>query len=85
MVGYVDFGIVATLTPEARRKQIELTLAYASGDPEAINAGFLNICIVGPDADLKGMRRKIEELASDWYAEPAVAGNVPFRAPSPRP
>jgi ubiquinone biosynthesis protein len=79
VVGYVDFGIVATLTPEARRKQIELTLAYASGDPEAINAGFLNICIVGPDADLKGMRRKIEELAGDWYTEPAVAGRVRFR------
>src|SRR5204863_6316239 len=52
VVGYVDFGIVATLTPEARRKQIELKLAYASGDPEAIYAGFLSICTVGPDADL---------------------------------
>ena len=79
VVGYVDFGIVATLTPEARRKQIELTLAYASGDPEAIHAGFLNICIVGADADLTGMRRRIEELARDWYAEPAVAGRVRFR------
>jgi ubiquinone biosynthesis protein len=79
VVGYVDFGIVATLTPEARRKQIELTLAYASGDPEAIYLGFLNICIVGPDADLTGMRRKIEVLARDWYAEPAVAGRVRFR------
>jgi ubiquinone biosynthesis protein len=79
VVGYVDFGIVATLTPEARRKQIELTLAYASGDPEAIYAGFLNICIVGPDADLTGMRRKIEELARDWYTEPVVAGRVRFR------
>src|SRR5262249_37420505 len=34
VVGYVDFGIVAKLTPEARHKQIELTLAYSSGDPE---------------------------------------------------
>src|SRR6516162_7303821 len=36
VVGYVDFGIVAKLTQEARHKQIELTLAYSSGDPEAI-------------------------------------------------
>jgi ubiquinone biosynthesis protein len=79
VVGYVDFGIVATLTPEARRKQIELTLAYASGDPEAIYAGFLNICIVGPDADLAGMRRRIGEMARDWYAEPVVAGRVRFK------
>src|SRR5207247_8695033 len=55
------------------------TLACASGDPEAIHAGFLNICIVGPDADLTGMRRRIEELARDWYAEPAVVGCVRFR------
>src|SRR5258708_37248507 len=67
------------LRPQARRKQIELTLAYASGDPEAIYNGFLNICIVGPDADLIGMRRRIEELARDWYAEPAVARRGRFR------
>jgi ubiquinone biosynthesis protein len=79
VVGYVDFGIVATLTPEARRKQIELTLAYASGDPEAIYTGFLNICIVRPEADLAGMRKKIEEMARDWYSEPVVAGRVRFR------
>ncbi len=79
VVGYVDFGIVATLTGEARRKQIELTLAYSSGNPESIYDGFLNICIVGPEADLEGMRRRIAELAEDWYAEPAIAGKVRFR------
>jgi ubiquinone biosynthesis protein len=79
VVGYVDFGIVATLTPEARRKQIELTLAYASGLPEAIYQGFLKICMVGPEADLPGMRRKIEDYTHEWYAEPAVAGRVQFR------
>lgn len=79
VVGYVDFGIVATLTGEARRKQIELTLAYSSGNPESIYEGFLNICIVGPDADLDGMRKRIGEMAEDWYAEPAIAGKVRFR------
>lgn len=78
-VGYVDFGIVATLTPEARRKQIELTLAYSSGNPDAIYDGFLNICIVSQDADLAGMRKKIEEYTRQWYVEPAVAGRVRFR------
>ncbi len=79
VVGYVDFGIVATLTPEARRKQIELTLAYASGNPEAIYEGFINICMIGHDADLPGIRRRIEEFAHEWYAEPAVGGRVQFR------
>jgi predicted unusual protein kinase regulating ubiquinone biosynthesis (AarF/ABC1/UbiB family) len=35
--------------------------------------------MVRPDADLIGMRRRIEELASEWYAEPALAGRVRFR------
>jgi len=79
VVGYVDFGIVATLTPEARRKQIELTLAYASGDAESIYREFLNICTPTKDADLDGMRRRIRELSHTWYEEPAVGGQVKFR------
>ena len=78
-VGYVDFGIVAKLTAEARRKQIELTLAYSSGDPKAIYEGFLNICKFGSDADLGGLRRRIEQLSSEWYEEHAVGGRVRFR------
>ena len=79
VVGYVDFGIVAVLTPEARRKQIQLTMAYASGDAEAIYQGFLAICIVTPDSDLPGMRRKIQELTRVWYREAAVGGRVRFK------
>jgi ubiquinone biosynthesis protein len=79
VVGYVDFGIVAVLTPEARRKQIELTLAYSSGDAEAIYNGFLNICMVDEKADVSGLRRRIEELTGLWYREPALAGRVRFR------
>ena len=79
VVGYVDFGIVATLTPEARRKQIELTLAFASGDAEAIYRKFLNICTPTRDADLEGMRRRIREFARTWYEEPTVGGQVKFR------
>jgi len=79
VVGYVDFGIVAKLTPEARHKQIELTLAYSSGDPEEIYRQFLNICMLTPGADLEGMRRRIAEMAPTWYEEPAVHGKVRFR------
>ena len=80
VVGYVDFGIVAKLTPEARHKQIELTLAYSSGDPEAIYREFLNICMLTPEADLAGMRKHIAEMSQNWYEEPAVHGKVKFRA-----
>lgn len=79
VVGYVDFGIVAKLTTEARYKQIELTMAYSGGDPEAIYRQFLNICIVTADADLKGMRRRIAEMSQAWYEEPSVHGHMKFR------
>ncbi len=79
VVGYVDFGIVAKLTQEARHKQIELTLAYSAGDPDAIFRQFLNICTLTPDTDLDGMRRKIAQMARTWYMEPAVHGKARFR------
>jgi ubiquinone biosynthesis protein len=79
VVGYVDFGIVASLTPEARRKQIELTLAYASGDPESIYREFMNICKPSEDANFEGIRRRIAEMARTWYAEPTIGGNVRFK------
>ena len=79
VVGYVDFGIVATLTPEARRKQIQLTLAYSTGSPEAIYKQFLNICTPTADADLEGMRRELTAMSAKWYEEPAVRGQVRFR------
>ena len=79
VVGYVDFGIVAKLTQEARHKQIELTLAYSAGDPEAIYRQFLNICTVTPEADLEGMRRRIAQMSRSWYIEPAVHGKPRFR------
>jgi ubiquinone biosynthesis protein len=79
VVGYVDFGIVAVLTPEARRKQIELTLAFSTGNSEAIYESFLSICMLAEGADLAGLRHRIEEMAACWYEEPAVAGRVRFR------
>ena len=78
VVGYVDFGIVAKLTKEARRKQIELTLAYSSGDPDAIYQQFLNICTLTPQADPEGLRNEIARMARTWYREPAVDGKARF-------
>jgi ubiquinone biosynthesis protein len=79
VVGYVDFGIVATLTREARRKQIELTLAFSTGSPDAIYKEFLNICTPTASADLEAMRRELISMSENWYEEPAVGGEVRFR------
>lgn len=74
VVGYVDFGIVGHLTPEARRKLIELSMAYASGRSEEIYAAFLSVSTFSGEADLRGFRRELEQRCRHWYREPAVAG-----------
>ncbi|MBI2821139.1 MAG: AarF/ABC1/UbiB kinase family protein [Acidobacteria bacterium] len=74
VVGYVDFGIVGTLTSEARRKAILLTLAYVSGKTEAIFTSFLDVCTTTHDADLDGFRRELERRSRQWYKEPAIGG-----------
>ncbi|HEY3132548.1 MAG TPA: AarF/UbiB family protein [Acidobacteriota bacterium] len=74
VVGYVDFGIVATFTSEAQRKAIQLTLAYVGGKTEDIYASFLEICTVTPEANLVEFRRELERRAGGWYKEPAIGG-----------
>ncbi len=74
VVGYVDFGIVGSMTPEARRKQIQLNLAYVRGKTEEIYKAFLNVCTFTPDADLPGFRKELERRSRFWYREPAVGG-----------
>lgn len=79
VVGYVDFGIVAFVMPETRRKLVNLVVAYATGDIAGIHNCLLEICTLEDDADLAAMRWKIEEIAPDWYQQPAIQGRVRFR------
>lgn len=73
-VGYVDFGIVGHLTPEARRKIIQMTLGYVRGQNDEIFASFMAVSTVTAHADLPGFRRSLEQLSRRWYREPAVNG-----------
>ncbi len=74
VVGYVDFGIVGSMTPEARRKQIQLNLAYVRGKTDEIYDAFLNVCSFSKGADLPGFRRELERRSRLWYREPAIGG-----------
>ena len=74
VVGYVDFGIVGHLTAEARRKQIQLSMAYASGRTEEIFAAFLGVSTFTEKVDLAGFRQELERRSRQWYREPAVGG-----------
>jgi ubiquinone biosynthesis protein len=77
-VGYVDFGIVGQLTPEARRKIIQMTLGYVRGENDEIFSSFMAVSEITPDADLEGFRRELEKLSRRWYREPPVAGRPQF-------
>jgi ubiquinone biosynthesis protein len=74
VVGYVDFGIVGSLTPEAIRKQIQLNLAYVRGNNDEIYDAFLDVCTFAEDSDLPGFRRELERRSRFWYREPAIGG-----------
>ena len=74
VVGYVDFGIVGHLTPEARRKQIQLSMAYARGRADEIFSAFLSVATFTEKVDLAGFRRELERRSRQWYREPAVGG-----------
>jgi ubiquinone biosynthesis protein len=74
VVGYVDFGIVGSMTQEARRKQIELNLAYVRGKTDEVYRAFLNVCTFTKEADLSGFRAELERRSRLWYREPAVGG-----------
>ena len=74
VVGYVDFGIVGSLTPEARRKQIQLNLAYVRGKTDEIFSAFVSVCTFAGRTNLPGFRRGLERYSHTWYREPAVGG-----------
>ncbi len=74
VVGYVDFGIVGSMTPEAIRKQIQLNLAYVGGKNDEIYDAFLTVCTFSEGADLPGFRRELERRSRLWYREPAIGG-----------
>jgi ubiquinone biosynthesis protein len=74
VVGYVDFGIVGHLTPEARRKQIQLSMAYARGNTEEIFKAFLDTCTFTSNVDLAGFRKEMEKRIQQWYRQPAIGG-----------
>jgi ubiquinone biosynthesis protein len=74
VVGYVDFGIVGHLTPEARRKQIQLSMAYARGNTDEIFKAFLDTCMFTSNVDLPGFRKELERRCQLWYRQPAIGG-----------
>jgi len=74
VVGYVDFGIVGHLTPEARRKQIQLSMAYARGNTEEIYKAFLDTSMFTSRVDLPGFRKEMEKRCQQWYRQPAIGG-----------
>jgi len=65
---------VGHLTPEARRKQIQLSMAYARGRADEIFSAFLSVSTFTERVDLAGFRQELERRSRQWYREPAVGG-----------
>jgi ubiquinone biosynthesis protein len=78
VVGYVDFGIVAFLSQDARRRLAQWVLAYSQGDISGLFEAHMGISVQEEEADLPTMRRRLEEIAPGWYHQPAY-GKVRFR------
>ena len=68
VVGYVDFGISAVLSPFARQKLAALTLAYTRADLDGMCAAFFEISTLDESSDIEAFRREIERFTDSWYA-----------------
>jgi ubiquinone biosynthesis protein len=84
VVGYVDFGIVAFLTPETRRKVVRLIRAFASGDIQGMYECILDVCTLQEGADLAAVRREMWKAGPGWYRQPTIHGRVQLRVSSTR-
>ncbi len=78
VVGYVDFGIVAFLSHDARRRLAQWVLAYSQGDISGLFEAHMGISLQEEGADLPGMLRRLEQIAPGWYQQSAF-GKVRFR------
>jgi len=69
VVGYIDFGISGVLSRYSRRHVIDMTLAYARGDLEALCEAFFPITTLNKDADIQSFLRGLKDISMDWYGD----------------
>ncbi len=67
VVGYLDFGITAVLSPYSRRNLLALTLALVRGDPDGMCEPFFNVSTTDDDTDVEGFHEGLKKLEDDWY------------------
>jgi ubiquinone biosynthesis protein len=67
VVGYVDFGITGVLSHYSRRYLVGLTLAYTSGDLDAMCNAFFKVAVMDGDSDPEAFRAGMERMAGTWY------------------
>jgi ubiquinone biosynthesis protein len=67
VVGYVDFGITAVLSPYSRQHLVKLTLAYTRGDLDGMCEAFFKISSFRAGSDPEEFAAGLKRLAADWY------------------
>jgi ubiquinone biosynthesis protein len=67
VVGYVDFGITGVLSHYSRQHLVGLTLAYTSGDIDAMCNAFFKVAVMDGGSDPEAFRAGMESMAGTWY------------------
>jgi ubiquinone biosynthesis protein len=67
VVGYIDFGITAVLSPYSRRHLVALTLAYTRGDLDGMCDAFFKVSSFAAGADPGAFRAGLKRFTAEWY------------------
>lgn len=68
-IGYVDFGIVGTLTPYVRHYLAVMTLAYIQGNMDALCDSFFKISVKRDLPNQEKFKSELKALAKEWYVD----------------
>ncbi len=66
-VGYLDLGIVGRLSPFARRKLVDMTLAYTRGEVGRMCDAFFDLAVVPHAAAGAAFQRGFLQRGEGWY------------------
>jgi ubiquinone biosynthesis protein len=67
VIGFMDFGIVGSLSPQMARHFDNLLMAIARKDTDRITLGLLRISVIDEEANMDDMKADIAELVDRYY------------------
>ncbi len=74
VIGYVDFGLCASLDENVRAKQAQYLESVYNLDTERMFHALMELLVATPDADPEGLRRDFSAESSLWLGQAQDAG-----------